>query len=102
VDKGKAALDANADGKVEAKEVADALIGRVMETGEAIATAAGEVKEGFDADGDGKVSFDEVKVVADGVASKVTGAVSDLVGKMKGEAAEATEAEVVAIEEVDE
>ena len=84
VEQGKAALDANADGKVEAKEVLDALGERVKETAEAAAIAADEIKQGFDADADGKVSLDEVKVVAEGVAVKAKEAVSDLTDKFKG------------------
>ena len=81
----KAALDANADGKIEAKEVADAVVGRVKETAEAAGVAADEIKAGFDADGDGKVSADEVKVVAEGVAEKAQQAIGGIVGKIKGE-----------------
>ena len=82
---GKAALDANGDGKVEAKEVADALVDRAKETAEAAGIAAEELKAGFDADGDGKVSSDEVKTVAEGVAGKATEAIDGIVGKIKGE-----------------
>ena len=81
IEQGKAALDANGDGKVEAKEVVDALAGRVKETAEAAAVAADEIKQGFDADADGKVSLDEVKVVADGVAAKAKEAVNDITEK---------------------
>ena len=83
IDQGKAALDANADGKVEAKEVLDALGNRAKETAAAAAVAADEVKQGFDADGDGKVSLDEVKVVADAAAQKAKNAVDGIVEKFK-------------------
>ena len=81
IDKGKAALDADGDGKVEAKEVLDAFGTRVKETAEAAAVAADEVKQGFDANNDGKVSLDEVKVVAEGVGKKAKEAVDDLTSK---------------------
>ena len=82
---GKAALDTNADGTVEAKEVVDAVVDRAKETAEAAGVAAEEIKAGFDADGDDKVSVDEVKVVAEGIADKATKTVNDIVGKIKGE-----------------
>ena len=85
IEQGKAALDANQDGKVEAKEVVDAVVERAKETAEAAGVAAEEIKAGFDADGDGKVSVDEVKVVAEGVAQKASETVSGIVGKIKGE-----------------
>lgn len=85
IEQGKAALDANQDGKVEAKEVVDAVVERAKETAEAAAVAADEVKQGFDANADGKVSLDEVKVVAEGVAEKAAQAVDGIVGKIKGE-----------------
>ena len=85
VEQGKAALDADGDGKVEAKEVLDALGQRVMETAEAAASAADEVKKGFDADGDGSVSLDEVKTVADAVAGKAKGVFDGLADKFKSE-----------------
>ena len=85
VEKGKAALDADADGKVEVQEVADAVVDRVKETAEAAAVAAGEVKKGFDADGDGSVTFDEGKLTAEAAAKKVSDAVTGLVDKVKGE-----------------
>lgn len=81
IEQGKAALDANADGKVEAGEVVDAFTGRVKETAEAAAVAFEEVKAGFDADGDGKVSGAEVKVVADGVIAKAKEGIEGLMGK---------------------
>jgi Ca2+-binding EF-hand superfamily protein len=81
IDKAKTALDADADGKVEASEVLDALSDRVLETAEAAAVAADEIKQGFDADADGKVSLDEVKVVADGVAAKAKEAVNGITEK---------------------
>lgn len=81
VEQGKAALDADGDGKVEAQEVLDALADRAKQTAEAAGVAAEEVKKGFDADGDGKVSVDEVKVVAEGVADKAKEAVEDLMEK---------------------
>ena len=85
VEQGKAALDANADGKVEAKEVVDAVVDRAKETAEAAGAAAEEIKAGFDADGDGSVSVDEVKAVADAVAAKGKQAVDGLMSKIKGE-----------------
>ena len=75
VEKGKAVLDANGDGNVEAQEVIDALTARVKETAEAAGAAAEEIKKGFDADADGKVSIDEVKAVADGVVNKAKEAI---------------------------
>ena len=71
IEKGKAALDANGDGKVEAGEVLDALGQRVQETVDAAGMAADEIKAGFDADADGKVSLDEVKAVASGLGKKL-------------------------------
>lgn len=85
VEQGKAALDANGDGKVDAKEVLDALGDRVQQTAEAASVAADEIKQGFDADGDGKVSVDEVKVVAEGVADKAKKTVSGIVDKFTKE-----------------
>lgn len=85
VEQGKAALDANGDGKIEATEVLDALGNRAKETVEAAAVAAEEIKDGFDADGDGKVSMDEVKAVADGIADKAKTAFDDIASKVKGE-----------------
>ena len=85
IEQGKAALDANQDGTVEAKEVLDAVVDRAKETAEAAGVAAEEIKAGFDADGDGKVSADEVKVVAEGVAEKASQTISGIVGKIKGE-----------------
>ena len=73
VEQGKAALDANADGKVEVKEVADAA-----------ASAVDGVKQGLDIDEDGKVSLEEVQLVAEDVADKAKGAVMGFVGKIKG------------------
>lgn len=81
VEQGKAALDANGDGKVEAKEVLDALGKRAKETADAAAEAADEIKKGFDADVDGKVSLDEVKAVAEGAVDKAKQAVADLADK---------------------
>lgn len=81
VAQGKAALDADGDGKVEAGEVLDALAGRAKETIEAAAEAVEEVKKGFDADGDGAVSGEEVKAVADAVVEKASQAVEGVVGK---------------------
>lgn len=81
IERGKAALDANGDGKVEAKEVFDALGARAKETADAAAVAADEVKQGFDADGDGRVSLDEVKVVADAAGKKAKEAVDGLMEK---------------------
>ena len=85
IEQGKAALDANGDGKIEVKEVVDALAGRVKETADAAKEAVDEVKKGFDADGDGAVSGDEVKAVAEGVGKKATEAFEDLKGKIAGE-----------------
>ncbi len=85
--KGTEILDANGDGNVEAKEVLDAIAGRVKETADAVAEAAGEVKKGFDADGDGAVSGEEVKAVADALKEKATQAVDGVVSKIKGEQA---------------
>ena len=84
IEQGKAALDGNADGKVEAKEVADALAGRVRETANAMKEAADAVAAGFDIDGDGEVTFDEVKSNASAAASMAKDAVADLVGKFCG------------------
>ncbi len=70
VEQGKAALDADGDGKVEAKEVLDALGDRAKQTVDAAVEAADEIKKGFDADGDGSVSTEEVKAVAEAVADK--------------------------------
>ncbi|MBQ9007073.1 MAG: hypothetical protein IJ092_12005 [Atopobiaceae bacterium] len=83
--KGTSILDANGDGDVDAGEVLDAIKGRVKETAEAVAEAAGEVKKGFDADGDGAVSGEEVKVVADALKEKATQAVDGIVDKFKKE-----------------
>ena len=67
--------------KMHPGEVLDALSDRVLETAEAAAVAADEIKQGFDADADGKVSLDEVKVVADGVAAKAKEAVNGIAEK---------------------
>ena len=75
IEQGKAALDANGDGKIEVKEVVDALAGRVKETADAAKEAVDEVKKGFDADGDGKVSGDEVLCVVEAVTGKASDAV---------------------------
>lgn len=83
ISQGKAALDADGDGKVEASEVLDALGQRAKETAEAAGVAVEEVKKGFDADGDGSVSADEVKAVAGAVADKAKGIVDDIAGKFK-------------------
>ena len=83
VEQGKAALDANGDGTVEAKEVLDALGERAKETAAAAAEAAEEVKKGFDADGDGSVTLDEVKAVADAAGSKAKQAFDDIADKFK-------------------
>lgn len=83
--KGKAVLDADGDGKVEAKEVLDALSKRAQETVEAAATAAEEVKQGFDANADGDVTLEEVGYIARGVANMAKGAADDIVNKLKGE-----------------
>lgn len=85
IEEGKAALDADGDGKIEAGEVIDALAGRAKETVEAVVEAVEEVKKGFDADGDGAVSGDEIKAVAEGVGKKATQAFEDLKGKIAGE-----------------
>ena len=95
VEQGKAALDKNADGKVEAKEVIDALGDRVKETAAAAGEAAASIKDGLDIDGDGAVSFDEVKETGGAVAEKAKGAVGDFINKIKGgdKAEEAIEVE---------
>ena len=80
IDKGKAALDADGDGTVEAGEVLDAIKGRFVETGEAIKEAVDAVKDGFDADGDGAVEGDEVRAVAEGIGKKAKDAVEGLFG----------------------
>ena len=82
IEQGKAALDANGDGKVEAKEVVDALAGRVKETAEAAKVAVDEVKKGFDADGDGKVSGDEVLDVVEAATGKVSEAMLNVGDKI--------------------
>lgn len=81
VEQGKAALDANGDGKVEASEVIEALEARAKETADAAVEAAEQIKDGFDANADGKVSLDEVKTVAEGVAEKAKDAIEDIAGK---------------------
>lgn len=78
VEQGKAALDADGDGKVEAKEVLDALGDRAKQTVDAAVEAADEIKKGFDADGDGSVSTEEVKAVAEAVADKAKKAVEGI------------------------
>lgn len=70
IDQGKAALDADADGKVEVKEVLDALHNRVLVTADAAAVAIDEIKGGFDANGDGVVSGEEVRVVAEAAGKR--------------------------------
>ncbi len=80
LEKGKAALDANGDGKIEAKEVLDALGERAKETADAAVEAAEEVRKGFDANGDGEITVDEVKAVAEGAVEKAKGAMKDLLG----------------------
>ena len=95
-EQGKAALDANGDGKVNVDEVIDALGNRAKETVDAGAEAISEVKDGFDADGDGSVSLDEVKLVGKAVAQKAKKAVDDLVDGDEEEAEPAPEAEAVA------
>lgn len=82
VEQGKAALDANGDGKVDAQEVLDALGKRFKDTADAATEAADEVMKGFDADGDGQVSFDEVKAVAEGVIDKAKAAVNDIADEL--------------------
>lgn len=101
VEKGKAALDANQNGSVEAAEVADAVVGRVKEVVDAAGQAVDSVKEGFDADGDGSVSFDEVKVVAEGVAGMASSAFGDLVNSVKGKTGAGAEAAAVVEAEVE-
>ena len=81
IGKGKAAIDADGDGAVEASEVLDAIKGRFVETGEAIKEAAGAVKEGFDAAADGKVEADELRAVAEGIGKKAKDAIDDLLDK---------------------
>ena len=80
-EQGKAALDGNADGKIDAKEVLDALGERVKETAEAGAEAVASIKEGFDANADGAISVDEVKAVGEAVAAKAKETFDSLVGK---------------------
>lgn len=84
VEQGKAALDANADGKVEVKEVADAVVAQAKGVADAAASAVDGVKQGLDIDEDGKVSLEEVQLVAEDVADKAKGAVMGFVGKIKG------------------
>ena len=81
IEQGKAALDADGDGQVEAQEVIDKLGQRVKETAEAAGVGLEEVKKGFDADGDGNVSADEVKAVGSAVADKAKGLVDDIASK---------------------
>ncbi len=50
IEQGKAALDANGDGKIEVKEVVDALAGRVKETADAAKEAV------WSCEGDGRRS----------------------------------------------
>lgn len=83
VERGKTALDKDADGKVEASEVLDALGERVKETATAAGEAATSIKEGLDIDGDGSVSLDELKVTGSAVAEKAKGAVDSVVSKFK-------------------
>ena len=95
VAQGKAALDADGDGKVEVGEVFGALEARAKETVDAAAAALEDVKAGFDADADGKVSGEEVKAVADAVAAKASAAVSGIVEKFTGKPEAAPEDVVV-------
>lgn len=101
VEKGKAVLDANGDGTVEAQEVIDKVTGRVKETAEAAGAAFDEIKKGFDADADGSVSVDEVKAVAEGIAGKAKEAFASILGKAEAAADEAVEADVVEAEVVE-
>ena len=84
VEQGKAALDANADGKVEAKEVADAVVAQAKGVADAAASAVDGVKQDLDIDGDGKVSLEEVQLVAEDAVDRAKGAVTGLVDKIKG------------------
>jgi|GEM_PF-2218022 len=86
LNKAKAALDANADGKVDLQEVADAAVGRVIETKDAILEAAQNVKEGFDANADGKVSADEIGAVAAAVVEAAEEKFDDLGDKLEAAA----------------
>ena len=104
IEQGKTALDANADGKVEAKEVLEALGTRVQETAAAGAEAVESIKEGFDANADGAVSLDEVKAVGEAVAKKAKETFDSLVGKgeevVEGAVAEPEVVEESVVEEV--
>ena len=51
VEQGKAALDANADGNVELKEVADAVVAQAKGIADAAASAVDGVKQDLDIDG---------------------------------------------------
>lgn len=84
VEQGKAALDANADGNVELKEVADAVVAQAKGVIDAAASAVDGVKQSLDIDEDGKVSLEEVQLVAEDVVDKARGAVTGLIGKVKG------------------
>lgn len=84
VEQGKAALDANADGNVELKEVADAVVAQAKGIADAAASAVDGVKQDLDIDGDGKVSLEEVQLVAEDAADRAKGAVTGLVDKIKG------------------
>ena len=86
LNKAKAALDANADGKIELKEIADAAIGRVVETKDAVIEAAQNVKEGFDANADGRVTADEVGAVAAAVIETAEEKLDDLGDKIEAKA----------------
>lgn len=85
LEKGKAAFDANEDGKIEAKEVADAFVNGAKGVAGAAAAAVGKIKQDLDIDEDGKVSLTEVQLVAEDIAGKAAGAVSNLGKKITGQ-----------------
>lgn len=85
VENAKAALDADADGSIEASEVIDALTGRAKETAEAAGAAVEEVKKGLDANADGEVTLDEVRATGEAVVEKVKDAAEGLMGKAAGD-----------------
>lgn len=82
LEEGKAALDVNGDGKIEAKELIDAFSERVKVTSDAVLVAVDEVKKGFDADGDGDVSTDELLAVAEAATGKATEVLTGIADKI--------------------